>query len=293
VLFPVANRNWGDVNCLCPDGPSYYNSLQTKLTWRLHGASAIGAVYTFSRAINWTDNEEEATAFGGQGGFLFWPYPAYRDRNKALATYDRTNNFSLYGVYELPFGKRQKWAKSGVLSAIARGWQVNWLLSRLSGSPFTIAGGGAQLNAPGNFQTADQIGPLRILGGIGPAPVTGASPTCQPTDLSCHYFDPSAFAPVPAGQIRFGTVGRNSVRGPGLFNLDASLFRDLKITERVKLQIRAEMFGATNTPHYGLPGLDVTNPATFGVITTTLNTAGRGTGTGGERQTWLAAKLMF
>ena len=130
LLFPVANKNWGNINCLCPDGPSYYNSLQSKLTWRLGGSSAIGVVYTFSRAINWTDNEEVSTTFGGQGGSLFWPYPGYRDRNKALATFDRPHNLSFYGVYELPFGRQQKWAKSGIMSAIAGGWQVNWLLSR-------------------------------------------------------------------------------------------------------------------------------------------------------------------
>jgi hypothetical protein len=149
------------------------------------------------------------------------------------------------------------------------------------------------VNSPGNYQTADQVGPLNILGGIGPAPVTGASPVCQPTDLSCHYFDPSAFAPVPGNQIRFGNTGRNIVRGPGLFNLDASMFRNFKVTERVNLQIRAEMFGATNTPHYNNPGTDVTVPSTFGVITSTLTTAGRGTGTGGERQAWLAARVSF
>ena len=81
--------------------------------------------------------------------------------------------------------------------------------------------------------------------------------------------------------------------GPGFFNLDASIFRGFRITERVKFQIRAEMFGATNTPHYNTPGLDVTNPATFGVITSTLNTAGRGTGAGGERQTFFSGKVIF
>jgi hypothetical protein len=53
------------------------------------------------------------------------------------------------------------------------------------------------------------------------------------------------------------------------------------------------MFGVTNTPHYNLPGLDPTNPSTFGVITSTLNLAGRGTGTGGERQTWFAGRVTF
>ena len=293
VLFPVANKNWGDVGYFTPDGPSWYNSLQSKLSWRWRGNTALGVIYTFSRAINWTDNEEEATFFGGQGGFLFWNSPELRNRNKALATYDRTHNFSTYGSYDLPFGKGQQWAKSGVASAILGGWQTNWLLSYLSGTPFSIIGGGAQINNFGNQQTADQVGPLHILGGIGPAPVTGASPVCQPTDLSCHYFDPSAFAPVPGNQIRYGTSGRNIVRGPGLFNMDASIFRNFRITERVNLQIRAEMFGVTNTPHYNNPGTDPTNPATFGVITSTLNAAGRGTGTGGERQTWFAAKVMF
>jgi hypothetical protein len=293
LLFPVANKNWGDVNSLSPDTPSYYNSLQTKLTWRFGGGSAIGAVYTFSRAINWDDNEEVSQTFGVQGGFLFWPYPAYRNRNKALATFDRTHNFSIYGVYELPFGARKQWVKSGIVGATAGGWQLNWLLSKLSGNPLTILGGGAQVNAPGNLQTADQIAPLRIMGGVGPAPVTGASTSCPPADMSCHYFDPSAFAAVPAGQIRFGTSGRNNVRGPGLFNLDASIFRDFRISERVKLQIRAEMFGATNTPHYGNPGVDVTNAATFGVITSTLNAAGRGSGTGGERQTFFSGRVTF
>jgi len=292
-LFPVANKNWGDGNCLCPDAPSYYNSLQSKLTWRLSSGSQIGAVYTFSRAINWDDSEEVSQTFQIDGGYLFWAYPAYRNRNKALATFDRTHNFSLYGVYELPFGPKKQWAKSGISSKIAGGWQLNWVLSKLSGNMLTLKGGGAQVNSPGNYQTPDQVGPLDIMGGIGPAPVTGASVTCAATDMSCHYFNPTAFAAVPASQIRFGTSGRNNIRGPGLFNWDASVFRDFKVTERVKFQIRAEMFGLTNTPHYANPGLDVTQPATFGVITSTLNAAGRGTGTGGERQTWFSGRVMF
>jgi hypothetical protein len=111
--------------------------------------------------------------------------------------------------------------------------------------------------------------------------------------MSCHYFDPTSFRAVPATEVRFGTTGRNIIRGPGFFNLDASVFRTFTITERVKFQFRMEMFGVTNTPHYANPGTDVTNTATFGVITSTLNLAGRGSGTGGERQVWFAAKVMF
>ena len=289
-LNAVAGKNWGTVNCLCPDTNSYYDAMQSKLTRRLGTGSYIGAVYTFSKAINSDDSEEASSAFGVPGGFLFWAHPLYRFRNKALATYDRTHNFALYGAYELPFGPKQRWAKSGIVSKLAGGWQMNYLMQRMSGNMFTLSGGGAGANAPGNTQTPDQIGPLVILGGIGPLPGQAA---CAPTDMSCHYFDPRSFAAVPSTEVRFGTTGRNIIRGPGFFNLDASVFRTFTITERVKFQFRMEMFGVTNTPHYANPGTDVTSTATFGVITSTLNLAGRGTGTGGERQVWFAAKVMF
>lgn len=97
------------------------------------------------------------------------------------------------------------------------------------------------MNAPGNNQTADQVvTDVRILGGVG----RGVS-----------YFDPNAFAPVTA--VRFGNTGRNILRGPGFVNLDAGLFRTFSISERVKLQFRAESFNSTNTPHFNNPGASV------------------------------------
>ena len=285
--------NPNDMNCLCPDANMYYDGLQTKISRRFGTGSTIGALYTYSKAINSDDDEEVAGIFGGQGGYLFWPYPAYKSRNKALATFDRPHNLGFYGVYQLPFGRTQRWAKSGIADKLAGGWQFNWLLSRMSGYPMSLTYSGGILNAPGNTQTADQIGPVRILGGIGPAPITGLSLSCAATDMTCHYFDPTSFQAVPGNQARFGTTGRNIIFGPGWFNLDASLFRDFRLTEHVKLQIQADMFSATNTPHYNNPGTDPTVASTFGVITSTWSTAGRGTGGGGERWTWFAAKVIF
>jgi Carboxypeptidase regulatory-like domain/TonB dependent receptor len=284
LLFSVAST---DVNCLCPHANSYYDSLQAKVTKRLSGGSYLGAVYTLSKAINSQDNEELGSVLF-QGGFLLWAYPEYWNRNKALAGYDRTHNLAIYGGYELPFGPSKRWATKGLVGKLAGGWQLNWLMQRTSGNPLTITGGPA-INAPGNAQTPDIVAPISIIGGVGNVLATGTS--CAPTDLSCHYFDPSSFRPGPAG--RFGTAGRNILRGPGFFNLDASIFRDFQVTESVKLQFRMEMFGVTNTPHFGNPGTDINNPNTFGVITQTLNLAGRGSGTGGERQVWFGAKVMF
>jgi hypothetical protein len=153
----------------------------------------------------------------------------------------------------------------------------------------TLTGGGSSLNAPGNTETLDQIGEISIIGGVGP--ITG-QPACPAATMSCHYFDSRAFAGVPTGQVRFGTSGRNILRGPGFFNLDASLFRDFRLTERFKLQLRAEEFSLTNTPHFANPGTSWPS-STFGVITSTLNLGGQLAGSGGERWLWLAVKLLF
>jgi hypothetical protein len=243
--------------------------------------ATVGFVYTWSKTIDGEDNEELNA--------LLWPYPAYYSRNKAIASFDRTSNTELYGVYQLPFGKTKRWATSGIASKLAGGWEFNWLMTRASGQPMTLTGGGSSLNAPGNTETLDQIGEISIIGGVGP--ITG-QPACPAATMSCHYFDPRAFTGVPTGQVRFGTSGRDILRGPGFFNLDASLFRDFRLTERFKLQLRAEEFSLTNTPHFANPGTSWPS-STFGVITSTLNLGGQLAGSGGERWLWLAVKVLF
>ena len=146
-----------------------------------------------------------------------------------------------------------------------------------SGTPFSLGSSGTSVNAPGNLQTADQVLPtVAVLGGHGPN---------QP------YFDPYAFAPVTA--VRFGTSGRNILRGPGRFNVDATLYREFALKERLKLQFRTEAYSLTNTPQFGNPGATVSN-ATFSSGTITnyngydiINSAG------GARQIRFALKLSF
>ncbi len=90
---------------------------------------------------------------------------------------------------------------------------------------------------PGNLQTPDQIKPtVEQFGNVGD---------------DGTFFDTSAFARVT--EVRFGNVGRNTMRGPGVVNLDLSLFRTFKLTEQFQLQFRAEAFNVTNTPHFGHP----------------------------------------
>jgi len=71
------------------------------------------------------------------------------------------------------------------------------------------------------------------------------------------YFDPLAFRPVTTA--RFGDTGLNILRGPGVANIDTGLFRNFSIRERWKLQVRAEAFNLSNTPHFANPTANVSN----------------------------------
>jgi hypothetical protein len=130
------------------------------------------------------------------------------------------------------------------------------MMSAFTGTPFTVTASAASLNAPNNTQTADQVKPevatLKKVGDDG------------------TWFDTTAFA-RPTG-ARFGTVGRNTMIGPGVVNMDASLFRTFKFAERFNLQFRAESFNISNTPHFANPTGNA-NSANFGKVLATQSAA--------------------
>jgi hypothetical protein len=214
----------------------HYNSLQTQLERRFANGISIEASYTRSKWIGLCCDDSGDS----QPGI---PIPQYFDLNRALMPQDRPNNFRLGSAFELPFGKGKAFlSHGGVLPALAGGWSLNGIFSKYSGALFSVSAAGTSLNAPGSTQRADQVKPnVAILGGIGTAP----------------YFDPLAFAPVTTA--RFGTAGFDDLRGPGVTNLDLSLFREFRITERYRLQVRAESFNLTNTPHFSTPGANASN----------------------------------
>ena len=150
--------------------------------------------------------------------------------------------FTMGGVYEIPFGRGKTWAKDGFASHLLGGWQTNGTFVAYTGTPLTVSASGTELNAPGSSQTADQVKPgkVAILGEIG---------------ANKSWFDPLAFQ-QPTG-IRFGSTGRNTLFGPGLWNLNLSLFRTFKLTEKVKTEFKAETFNLTNTPKFSNPAAGV------------------------------------
>jgi hypothetical protein len=208
----------------------------TVLERRFSGGMQLGVSYTFSKSMGICCSENS-------DGLAAIQIPEYYSLNRARTNIDTPHNLTMNGVWALPFGNGHKWATSGPASWLASGWQINGILSAVSGSPFYVTSSATSLNAPGSAQRADQVKEnVEILGGAG---------------RGMSYFDPLAYRPVT--DARFGTAGFNSLRGPGIFNLDMSLFREFAITERWKLQFRAEAFNATNTPHFGNPGTNASN----------------------------------
>ena len=233
-LLQRFGRTAATTEVFTPVGAGQYNALQTTLERRFSAGLQIAANYTWSKAIGVTDNSENnprVQAF------------AYYSLNRALVNYDRTHNLQITNIWELPFGKGKRWAASGLSSAILGGWQINNILSFMSGTPFSVTSSGTSLDLPGSTQRADQVKPeVKKLGGTG----RGES-----------FFDPLAFAPVTGA--RFGNAGYNSLRGPGLNNWDFGLFREFNATERWKIQFRAEAFNFSNTPHFANPAANVSN----------------------------------
>jgi hypothetical protein len=136
---------------------------------------------------------------------------------------------------------------------ILGGWSLNGKFNHYSGTPFTVSAASSSCNCPANSQTANLIATGKVaLTGSG---VSGLNTTA--TSVQNAYFNPLAYAPVTTAT--FGTGGFDQIRGPGNNNMDMSIFRTFRITERFKTQIRAESFNITNSPHFNNPGANVSN----------------------------------
>jgi hypothetical protein len=182
---------------------------------------------------------------------------------------------SISGSYELPFGHGKRWlgTAGGLENKIAGGWQLNAITTLLSGFPFTPVIG---TNRSGDGDTRNPDRPSLNPSFSGPI-ILG-----QPT----QWYNPNAFSLPPAGT--YGNLGRGAFNGPGLAELDLSVFKNTAITERLGLQFRAEFFNAINHTNFGTPNATVFSngaiSSSAGVITTTATTS---------RQIQFGLKLIF
>jgi hypothetical protein len=224
---------------------SNYNGLQVQLNKRLNHGVFLGASYTWSRSM--------ALEYAG---LLKESSPQDNDNIKAdygPSPYDMRNSFVLNGVWQMPL---QEW--SHVNGALGRyllgGWQISSLLIANDGSPTNINDGNSSY--PNDR----------------PDGVAGVNPYVGNYNLSqMQFLNPAAFANVPlstasGAQIRGGFLGKDSIYQPGFVNLNASLTKTFRFTERAQLQLHMDSFNALN--HTNLGGLETdTTSGNFGQLT--------------------------
>jgi hypothetical protein len=262
---------------------SNYNALQVKLDRRFTGGFLMTTSYTYSKALGYV-NEGSNTINSTVGGLQ--NYIGSIRSNYAPLAFDRRHTIVHSVIYELPFGKGKPLLKSGVGSMFLGGWQVSTILTMMTGLPLNITGGSV-LNAPGDTQVPNLVGSFKILHGVG-GPASGGQPWFDVTPSSVVNNVPQCRGPFcqTQGQGVLGNVARRAFSGPGLFNLDASVFRRFPIRERMNMELRAEAFSVTNTPQFDKPnqGFSTNTASNFGYVTNTI---------GGNRSVQLGAKLTF
>jgi hypothetical protein len=232
----------------CNCAQSIYHSLQVSLDKRLSKNFSAGVHYTWSSFI---DTASEIFNPQPQGEVATPQDPFNRNADRARSSYDRPHRFTGNAVYEFPFFREQ----SGAAGRFLGGWQVNAFFTLQSGTPFTILNG------------ADPAG---VLQGIDALVGNAIRPNLNTTlDLSSMNLieiraagGASLFRALQVGE-RTGNVGRNTIRGDGIANLDFGIFKNTKITEGHNIQFRAEFFNATNTRNFGTPNTAINSGANF------------------------------
>lgn len=176
----------------------------------------------------------------------------------SLSTQDVPNRFTTSFTYELPVGKGKPILRNSgrLVNYIAGGWSLNAIGIIQNGFPLNVT-------QPNNNSPLGASVQRPNATGINPA-------TSGSTDQRINdWINPAAFSEVP--EFSFGDISRFlTLRGPGLYNWDASLFKSVLIRERVKAQFRFEALNATNTVEFANPNTTLTN-SSFGLITSQVN----------------------
>ena len=237
---PYFNRfGWTqDIDFFCNCADNRYDSLQTKVTKRFTDGYSFLAHYTLQRALN---NIGEQFFFN-------------RELNRGPQDFDRTHNFVMTSVIELPFGRGKRYFTdvSRAMNLLVGGWQFNSTTTIQSGLPFNVG-----YDAGSNIDT----GPNRpnLIGD----PQTGGPRN--------RYFDPTVFG--NPGRGNFGDLPRHALRGPGYWRTDASLFKKFIFSETMDLEFRIESVNFFNHVNLGNPESFIGNPASpnanAGVISST------------------------
>ena len=247
-------------------GTTIYHGLYAKLEQRLsHGLSyTIG--YTRSKLIDDASSVFDASILTGPVANFPVADSFNRKLERDYSTGDIPHVFVTSAVWDIPFGSRRWRHAGGVLGGLVNDWTLTGVLTLQSGSPLAVTQA-TNYNAFAGFGTQRP----NLIG----------DPALPARERSVdRWFNTAAFAAAPA--FTLGSSSRNPIRGPGYRNLDLALVRRLPISGSRMLELRAEVFNASNTPALLAPNTTV-GSAAFGTITAA----------GDPRVIQLAVKFLF
>jgi hypothetical protein len=261
---PVSWR--GDV------GNSTFEALQLNVRRAFQSGFLLSANYMWSHSIN------DGSIGGGESDT---PQDSFcRSCDKASSDDDVRQLFNLSAVYQLPFGAGQRYlGNPGFARTVFGGWMLSAIGTAQSGLPVNITIDRSNGSVPGDYAISGAERP-NYVSGVSLTPAGGSTPV--------SWINPAAFSTPASGT--FGNLGRNAFRAPGISQLDLALAKDVSVTERIHVRLRADAFNVFNRAQYGAPNADVSQ-VNFGVITTTISNYATGRGTPREFQ--LSAKVSF
>ena len=282
------------VNLLESSAASNYNGLQAGLNVQNRYGINSTLNFSYGHSIDNASDGQDYVANATQ------PDNSHRpDLERANSNFDIRKRFSWTISYEIP-----QWTKGS--ERLTGGWQVSGALSLQSGAPFHVNLFDDYNGTGEYFPRPDLVGDP-YAGTHTPDSYLNLSAFAVPCTLDPSG-DGSAGSCLP-GSYRFGTLGRNSLHGPGYRNFDLALVKTTKVNERLKIQFRAEFFNFFNHPNFGSPlypgysadaslnGIDAQTGRGIGFMPLTVTPdVGLGNpflGGGGPRNIQMALKLMF
>lgn len=225
----------------------------------------------------WSHEIDDGSLGGGDADFP--QDPECQLCQRASGDFDARQVWNANLVYQLPFGNgRAFFHQPGFLRAVFGSWELTSIIAGRSGLPVNVTVDRSASAAPdGNTQNQRP----NLVPGIPLTPPGGSN--------AALWINPAAFA-VPAPGT-FGNAPRNVVRGPSIWQADVGLSKQISLTERIRLDFRAEAFNILNRPQYGAPQADLSAANAFGAILATVNTGPTGAGT--PRQLQLMLRVGF
>ena len=249
-------------------GNNNFNALQASLQRRFVHGLLFQANYMYSHGI--TD------ASDGSGTSVSFENMACRACDRSSSDLDVRHVVTVNGVYRLPFGHGQRFVNSGWASQVIGGWELAGLAQARTGLPVNIT-----MTRKANVMLDGNTSSQR------PDLVPGQSIYAADQTID-NWFNPAAFA-TPA-KFTWGDLGRYIANGPGAFEIDTSLEKKFRLTERYTFDLRASAFNLLNHPEFSNPASNISK-ASFGTITSILNDGA--TGSGAPRRIEFMLRLVF